>query len=50
VQPRAGPVAVVERPLVDPQHVRRLGGEQPVEAGEHVDEQTGETVAPGVVE
>ena len=39
VQPGVGPVAAVERPLVDPQHVRRVRREQPVEPREHVDEQ-----------
>src|SRR5262249_16419804 len=50
VQPRVRPLASVEGPLVDPQHVRRLPAEEPIERLEHVDEQRCETFAAGVVE
>ena len=44
------PVSAVEGPLVDPEHVRRLRIEEPVERREHVDEQYGEPAAACVVE
>src|SRR5438067_7746944 len=50
VQARPGPVAAVERALVDPQHVRRLRVEEAVESREDVHEQPGRTRAAPVAE
>ena len=50
VQPGMRPVPPVKGALVDPEHVRRLRIEEPVEAFQDVDQQAGQRIAARVVE